>query len=242
MGTSADSQELENKVQQDGFAIVENVLQSDEIDLLLAAIDQAESDAAMRKRGGVFAIRNLLQVVPEIDALARSSTARDLVGAVLGPDHHPVRGILFDKIPDANWKVPWHQDVTIAVQQKIEIDGYGPWSVKADVVHVQPPAAVLEGMLSLRLHLDSCTEENGALRVLPHSHRNGRISETDISGLLRATPATVCEIAAGGALLMRPLLLHASSASRRPTHRRVIHIDYSRVALPGGLCWYSESS
>jgi hypothetical protein len=87
---------------------------------------------------------------------------RDLVEPILGSNFLPVRGILFDKIPDANWKVPWHQDVTIAVQEKVEAEGFGPWSIKADVLHVQPPASILEQMLSIRLHLDDCGEENGA--------------------------------------------------------------------------------
>ncbi len=74
----------------------------------------------------------------------------------------------------------WHQDVTNAVQERIETEGYGPWSIKADVLHVQPPAEVLEHMISVRLHLDPCGEENGALRVLSGSHTSGRISDEDI--------------------------------------------------------------
>lgn len=61
--------------------------------------------------------------------LATSSLIRALVEPILGPNFFPVRGILFDKIPGANLKVPWHQDVTIAVQEKIEAEGFGPWSM-----------------------------------------------------------------------------------------------------------------
>jgi hypothetical protein len=125
----------------------------------------------VRRRGGIFAARNLLDVFPEVQRLARSPVIRELVVPVLGSDCFPVRGILFDKIPGANWKVPWHQDVTIVVQDKIEIEGFGPWSTKADVLHVQPPAMVLENMLSVRLHLDACGEDNGALRVIAGSHQ-----------------------------------------------------------------------
>ncbi len=138
------------------------------------------------------------------------------------------------KVPDANWKVPWHQDVTIAVQNRIEADGFGPWSIKADVLHVQPPAAVLEQMLCLRLHLDTCGEGNGALRVIPGSHRWGRIAEEKIPPIREASPEHVCVLGIGDVFLMRPLLLHASSASRLPDHRRAIHLDFAAVQLPPG--------
>ena len=41
---------------------------------------------------------------------------------------------------------------------------------------------------------------------------------------------------------MRPLLLHASSPSKVPGHRRVIHLDFASSPLPGGLYWFSEVS
>jgi ectoine hydroxylase-related dioxygenase (phytanoyl-CoA dioxygenase family) len=173
-------------------------------------------------------------------SLARSPVIRELVVPVLGSECFPVRGILFDKIPGANWKVPWHQDVTIAVQDRIEIDGFGPWSIKAEVLHVQPPASVLENMLSVRIHLDACGEENGALRVIPGSHQFGRIPEDEIPSVRHNLPEQVCAVGVGGTLLMRPLLLHASSPSRAPEHRRVIHLDFVAVQLPLGMNWFSE--
>ena len=112
--------------------------------------------------------------------------------------------------------------------------------MKADVLHVQPPAEVLEHMVSVRLHLDNCGEENGALRVIPGSHLHGRVPEGDIP-TMRETPELVCAVGIGGALLMRPLLLHASSPSRVPGHRRVVHLDFASVQLPNGIRWFSEA-
>ena len=109
------------------------------------------------------------------------------------------------------------------------------------MLHVQPPAEVLEHMVSVRFHLDDCGEENGALRDIPGSHLRGRIPEEDIPAM-RETPEVVCAVAVGGALLMRPLLLHASSPSRVPGHRRVVHLDYASVQLPNGMRWFSEAS
>jgi hypothetical protein len=123
----------ENGVQTDGFAIVEDVLSREKVDALLHALERIGDTGSVRKRSGIFAVRNLLDVSAEVRERADSDAVRVLVEPVLGTHFFPVRGILFDKIPDANWKVPWHQDVTIAVRERVEVDGFGPWSMKADV-------------------------------------------------------------------------------------------------------------
>jgi ectoine hydroxylase-related dioxygenase (phytanoyl-CoA dioxygenase family) len=135
-----------------------------------------EQNDGIRTRGGVYAIRNLLDVVPAVAELATSDKLIRLVQSALGSHVFPVRGILFDKTPDANWLVPWHQDLTISVKQRLDIAGYGPWTIKAGVHHVQPPVEILDGMLSVRVHLDDCYERNGPLRVLPSTHRSGRLA------------------------------------------------------------------
>lgn len=231
---------LRDSILQDGFAVVPSVLDRDEIAALIAAIGQLGENESIRRRGGVFAVRNLLDVCPEVASLARSAKITELAALVLGDEAFAVRGILFDKTPDANWKVPWHQDVTVAVAERHEVAGFGPWSMKAGVNHVQPPAEILENMLSVRVHLDPCGEENGALKVLSGSHRFGKIPEQESSRLGIGSKATVCIANAGDALLMRPLLVHASSPSSSPLHRRVIHLDFAGVDLPYPLQWITE--
>ena len=235
------NQQIGGRVETDGFAIVEGVLTRTTIENLLVSLEHIRDTGSVRKRGGVFAVRNLLDASLEVRELAHSEAIRTLVEPVLGERFFPVRGILFDKIADANWKVPWHQDVTIAVQERVETEGFGPWSMKADVLHVQPPAEILEHMVSVRLHLDNCGEENGALRVIPGSHLCGRIPEDDIA-TMRKSAEVVCAVGAGGALLMRPLLLHASSPSRVQGHRRVVHLDFASVQLPSGMRWFSAAA
>lgn len=186
-------------------------------------------------------MRNLLDVSDEVKRLADSAKVRQCVKAILGDEAIPVRGVLFDKTPDANWKVPWHQDVTIAAAERHEVAGFGPWSMKAGVQHVQPPAEILENMISVRIHLDACGEDNGALKVVRGSHRHGRISETEAARLGANGEATICAAEAGDALLMRPLLVHASSASTSPLHRRVIHLDFAGTELPKPLKWFVEA-
>jgi ectoine hydroxylase-related dioxygenase (phytanoyl-CoA dioxygenase family) len=219
---------------------VPDVLGGDDVRRLLVALEEADEAEGVRRRESVYAIRNLLEAVPAVAELARSPAVRALVEPVLGAGAFAVRGILFDKTPDANWKVAWHQDLTIAVRERREVAGFGPWSEKAGVVHVQPPAAVLERMVTVRLHLDPCGPENGPVQVIPGSHRAGRLSADEIQRRrAERAPEPAC-IGSGGALLMRPLLLHASSPSSLPAHRRVIHLEFAADDLPGGLEWHGR--
>src|ERR1700749_2351467 len=115
------------QIENDGYAIREDVLSEQEIDELIDALERRKDGNGLRRGGKVFAVPNLLDIA-EIRKVADSEPVRDLARAVLGGSAFPVRGILFDKIPEANWRVPWHQDVTIAVQGKAEVKGFGPWT------------------------------------------------------------------------------------------------------------------
>ena len=110
--------EISNAVGTEGFAIVEDVLSRTAVDHLFVSLEQINATGSIRMRGGIFAVRNLPDISPEVGELASSEIIRTLVVPILGERFFPVRGILFDKIPDANWKVPWHQGVTIAVQSR----------------------------------------------------------------------------------------------------------------------------
>jgi ectoine hydroxylase-related dioxygenase (phytanoyl-CoA dioxygenase family) len=228
-----------SQIEDDGYAVQEGFSTELEIGELIDAIERHQNGQSLLRNGRTFAVRNLLDL-PEINELAKSAPVRELAEAVLGGTAFAVRGILFDKIPEANWKVPWHQDVTNAVRARDDVDGFGPRSTKAGVLHVQPPAQILERMISIRVHLDACDESNGALHVIPGSHRAGRIAETEIPSTLEKFQAHACVIGRGGALLMRPLLLHASFPSQAPAHRRVIHLDFACERLPLPLKWLSE--
>lgn len=165
-----------------------------------------------------------------------------MANAALGADAFPVRALLFDKAPAANWKVPWHQDTAIAVAGRMEVPGFIGWSVKDGVTHVHPPVDVLERMVSLRIHLDDCGSDNGPLRVLPGSHRHGKLDDAEIERWRQTTEEVSCCVSQGDVLVMRPLLLHASSPAKSPSHRRVIHLEYARDELPNGMRWFEQPS
>jgi ectoine hydroxylase-related dioxygenase (phytanoyl-CoA dioxygenase family) len=228
-------------IERDGYAVVGCVLPRQQVDALAArwekaqGVDAVDGQPGHRRRGGV---RNLLAIWPPAVELARSAIRRWVI-PILGEDCFVVRGIFFDKTETANWKVAWHQDLTIAVRQAVEVEGFGPWSVKEGIHHVQPPANVLEGMLAVRVHLDDCGAESGPLRVLPGSHRRGRLTSGDISELARST-GHPCLVPRGGLVVMRPLLVHASSAATTPSCRRVIHLEFAADRLPGGLQWHER--
>ena len=232
-------------IAHDGFSIVQECLDPQTVSHALEALANADIDDGASHRAGTglytrtkaFGIRNLFNVVPFTRALANSSACKSLVAPILGPNARVVRGIYFDKHKDANWKVTWHQDLTIAVRERRDIDGYGPWSLKAGIHHVQPPISVLQNILTLRIHLDHTDESNGALRVLPGTHRHGRLAPSQISHLKQHLHPITCTVPHGGVLLMRPLLLHSSTTAVNPAHRRVLHFEYSGTDLPDGLRW-----
>ena len=222
---------------RDGYAIVRSAAGAEDVAALRAAFPVAGGQVgAIERAGAVYAVRHALRL-PVVQHWATSGLALGLARSALGEGARPVRGVLFDKRPEANWPVAWHQDVTVAVRERREVEGYGPWSVKGGVPHVRPPAEVLERMATVRLHLDGCPASNGALRVIPGSHRAGALDRQDLRRAVEGAASVVCEARAGDAVVMRPLLLHSSAPSERPRHRRVVHIEYA-VGEPGaGLAW-----
>ena len=220
---------------QNGFLICARVVSPREVDDLRQAIAQIPDGKEVRRRRGVYGVRNLLEICQAVRRLAGDERVRTLVTSVLSHRAFAVRAIFFDKSPDANWSLGWHQDNVISVAERREAPGFTGWSRKAGVWQVQPPAEVLTRMVAVRVHLDDCGPENGLLRVLPGSHRHGCIR--DIDGWKETVREIQCPVRSGGVVMMRPLTLHASSESRSTGHRRVIHIEYAADELPHGLQW-----
>ncbi len=229
-----------DEFEKNGFAIVPDVVGPAELAALERAVAALQPGGAVLDRGGrVYASRDLLREIPRVRALAEAKRVRSIIEQLLGNEAFPVRGLLFDKSPAANWMVPWHQDLTIAVRKRVDTPGFGPWTLKGGVPHVRPPWAILERMVAFRLHLDDDAPERGPLRVIPGSHRAGRLDALTTQAWLERTSPVSCLVPRGGALVMRPLLLHASRASddRGESHRRVIHLEFAAEQLPGGLEW-----
>lgn len=175
--------------------------------------------------------RNLLAQSPCV-AMAVELTTRLTAMGLLDASSVAVQCTLFDKTADRNWLVALHQDTSIPASAA------GMASViKEGEPYVQPPAEVLQSLLAVRVHLDDCGADAGPLRVVPGSHRAGRLDAAEAQILRVAHGETICTAARGDALLMRPLLLHASSRARSPARRRVLHFLFGPECLPHGLVW-----
>ena len=233
----------EYQLVRDGFEIHKTAICETRVFSLLSQIDAfigTESHSTSPQTKPIHAIRNLQLHLPCILELANSETLLSLIEPHLGTGATPVRSIYFNKLPGSNWLVPWHQDLSIAVKNKLDVPGYGPWTIKENIIHTQPPAAILEKMLTIRIHLDDCNSKNGALRVLPGSQLMGKLTSQQIADYGKKSAEVIVEIPRGGAMLMKPLLLHASSPAENPANRRVIHIEYAAFSLPNGLEWASR--
>jgi len=223
---------MKNFLENDGFEIIDNFITETEICEIL---NELKKFNIPNRKGG---IRN---VEKKIESIAKYSSSLNLLervkGCFNGGNPNLVRAIFFNKSDDNNWLVPWHQDRTVSVTQRFEKSGWGPWSTKDGTLHVQPPLNVLNQIVTFRIHLDASTKENGCLKILPRTHKQGIMQQESIEHYIKENTATYCIAPRGSALIMRPHLLHSSSKGTKPSQRRVLHLEYSDYSLPNGITW-----
>jgi hypothetical protein len=186
----------------------------------------------------VEALRSLPASVRTLldDQRVRSLAVDTRLRAIAGAGAFAVRAILFDKDAAVNWSLGWHQDSSVALRERVDVEGFGPWTVKDGVPHAIAPESMLREMISLRVHLDDCGAESGPLRVIPGSHALGRLTDARVREFA-AERGVACLASAGDVLAFKPLLLHASSSSTSGAHRRVLQLEYARTELPRELTW-----
>jgi len=236
---SSQEMSIVERLYDDGFAVVESVFGAEECREIVADLEAALAAASDEKsvlrsaKGAIYGVRNLLAIFPRAKGLWRKRELVEVLAEVLGPRFGLVRGLYFDKPPESTWNLPWHQDLTIAVRDnKLPSDQFRNRTTKAGVHHVEAPDAILRQMLTLRIHLDEVTDENGPLQVLPGTH----VSRAAPS----SRPAVAILAKMGDVLAMRPLLSHSSGVSAADTsrHRRVIHLEFAaNRELPDGYQW-----
>ena len=212
-----------------GFAVFPSAFDRGEVVGLGEALDSA---TIARSRAGA---RHLMQY-PVVDRIAHDPRLVAIACRFIGSSAIPFRATLFDKSPDNNWLVVWHQDTALPLQERRDVSGWGPWSVKAGITCAHAPACALSRVVALRLHIDDSGPGNGPLRVLPGTHTRGVMSDAEIAQLARELQAVDCVSPAGGVVAMRPLLVHASSKAETDQRRRVLHIEYvDSLQTEGGL-------
>jgi ectoine hydroxylase-related dioxygenase (phytanoyl-CoA dioxygenase family) len=201
-----------------GLNLTEHVLDAADCDRVAAALADRPSGRAGKRH---------LMSHPAVADLARREPLMRLARGWVGPGAVPYRATLFEKSGERNWLVVWHQDTTLPLLAKTASADWGPWSTKDGILYAQAPTWALEQIIALRIHLDASTPDNGPLRVIPGSHRDGVLTDAEVfDRAKRSSPVDVL-VGKGGVLAMRPLLIHASSKARGLQPRRVLHVEYA---------------
>ena len=220
-----------SRLSADGFEIHRGVIPECEIEQLRIEADRVAAET------GQTSVRHLRSRSELFDSLSTSAKLLEL----LPNDLSPVRSILFNKTKASNWPVAWHQDLTIAVNAEIPCEGYELWTEKEGIPHVQPPLSLLKNMVTARVHLDLADSDNGALLILPKSHKLGKIPPAQIAACNSTEPVT-CECNPGDVLLMSPLILHSSRRATNPSSRRVLHFEYAKLdSIDPRLTWHEAN-
>jgi predicted DNA-binding transcriptional regulator YafY len=220
------------KLHYKGFAVLHHVYGRKEVNRMKELVHSYFKKNPAKE---AYAIRNLLHEIPSLKAVILNPNLLNILKKI-DSGYFVCKAIYFDKTPEANWYVTWHQDIAINVSTKIETDGFSGWSKKDGYYSVCPPEELMKTILTVRIHLDDADETNGALKVVPGSH-NKKFSDGEIQAISQNTLPFVCDVTAGGIQLMRPLLLHASSKATSQRHRRVIHLEFSSEHLPKKIEW-----
>lgn len=230
-----------NEINSTGFIIINNIYNDNEIEKLISLIENITENNAenktFRKSQDLFAIRQFHKEIPETLPFIFNKNLQDIIKSTFGKGYFITKSIYFDKPEKSNWFVAYHQDLTISVDKKIEIENYENWTIKQNQFAVQPPIAILEKNFTIRIHIDKTTKDNGALKVINNSHSKGIFRAEN----LETENETICEVEKGGIMIMKPLLFHASNKTTNNERRRVIHIEFSNQELPNGLEWSEKT-
>ncbi|MFH6969470.1 phytanoyl-CoA dioxygenase family protein [Flavobacterium sp. FlaQc-28] len=228
-----------NQINNEGFSIINNIYTKNEIEKLISLIENTTKNefniSTFRKSQDLFAIRQFHKEIPETLDLIFNQNLKEIIKSNFGTGYFITKSIYFDKPEKSNWFVAYHQDLTISVDKKIDVENFENWTVKQNQYAVQPPKEILENNFTIRIHIDKTTKDNGALKVINNSHSKGilRIENLDFEN----EKETICEVEKGGIMIMKPLLFHASNKTTNNERRRVIHIEFSKQELPAELQW-----
>lgn len=224
------------ELEQKGFSITPKIYNDNEIVKIIALLKNIESSSqSIIKTKELFAIRQLINVQPKLWKILLNVKLKELINEIGGADYFLTKAIYFDKPKKSNWFVPYHQDLSINVSERVDSKKYINWTNKRSQIGVQPPIEILENIFTVRIHLDDTDRNNGALKIIPKSHLKG-IIRTD-SGCIKVEDEIICKIKKGECMLMKPLTLHASSRTKNEMQRRVIHLGFSNMKLKKPIDW-----
>lgn len=218
----------------EGFTITDMLFEPDILENLLADLEYI----------GAFNYEqpqvNLLKTSAKLNNIANDETLLSLLNRTTDKDMFAVKAFILDKRTQSNWEIPWHQDLKIAVNQQVDQPDYTNWSSESGILHVQPPASVLEKLVTLRIHFDLCEIKNAAIHVIPGAHKLGILNSKQIEELVEHSSRHICTVAKNSVMLMKPLIPHYSPKSNSPGPRRVLQIEYG-YEIGNGITWHNET-
>ena len=235
-----DKANLKITLEQEGFYILNDAYTKKEINQIRRSLNDFQIVNPTKGSNEFYAIRNLFEKIPSLKKTLLNNKIK-LILEQIGNKFHLTKAIYFNKPAFSNWYVTWHQDLSIHVKEKIEHPDFHGWTNKKGFIGVIPPKEILSNTITIRVHLDDTTIENGGLKIIPRSHKN-ILKNQAIKHFTQTELSIDCNVLAGGIQLMKPLLLHASSKSQNNKSRRVIHLEFNNIDLPDGLQWSERES
>lgn len=216
--------QYEEELKENGFSIIENCFNRDQLNEIINFVEESDFD---------FSERQLFKRYPKLQSIVfKNKLFMNLYSSICNKDYFLSKAIYFNKQSKSNWFVSYHQDLSISVKNKLEVENYNSWTNKKGQLGVIPPLSVLENLVTFRIHLDDTDESNGCLKVISKSHKKGIIRIDASFDVNNEGKEIVCNIKKGGVMLMKPLLLHASQKSISESDRRVLHLEFNNQEIP----------
>jgi ectoine hydroxylase-related dioxygenase (phytanoyl-CoA dioxygenase family) len=231
-----ENKSYKSSLLENGFAVLDRMYSDSEITAMISCIEKASAEKGLaQSSSNLFAIRQVIRKIPELKPLLFTKKLHELLQSVFDESYFLTKAIYFDKPSESNWFVAYHQDLSISVDRKFDVSNYKNWTFKKGQFGVQPPLDILENIVTIRVHLDKTEKENGALKVIPTSHKKGIYRPETINW--DTETEHICEVEKGGVMLMKLLTLHASERTTNHKQRRVLHLEFGTKQLTNPLQW-----
>ncbi len=222
------------KIAGKGYIVAPNIYTKKELNKMGLMIQQYEQTLLLETKN-IYPIHHLFKVIPALKAVVMNRNLKRILSSI-GSDYYLTKALYYDKPPQGNSYIKWHQELTVDVHTKILTDSYDGWTTDGAFVSLHPPVEVLHEGLILHIHLDEIHLDQGVIHVIPGSHQK-RLTEQEIQPIAEQANPFPCEVNAGGLIIFKPLLLHAYTKSTYHKKRRVLHLELNRIELPDGLEW-----
>jgi phytanoyl-CoA hydroxylase len=211
------SDEQAHHYDEQGFVLVADAFDQEEVDRMVAAIDpiEARREEWLRARGGRFLIARAGEITFSTHLVLESAILRDLVGSppltdlcadLVGPDVRLYWDQAVYKKPHTSSPFPWHQD-----------NGYA---------YVEP-----QQYLTCWIALTDTDEDNGCPWVLPGVHQEGTLAhwmtEVGLVCLDRSSGAVPIAARRGSIVVLSSLTPHCTGPNSTDEVRKAYIVQYA---------------